>query len=64
MKIVRCDRCGRVIPRGETYAIIHVNCTDPLRGPMFKDDALGNDLCDECARELGEWLHEEQYPSN
>lgn len=61
MKVIRCDRCGKEIPRGGTAAILAVRFTDPLRGTMFKDDALGNDLCDECVRELGEWMHGKEH---
>ena len=56
MKLIRCDRCGKEIPRGETSWIIQANPTDPLGKPMFTEPT-GNDLCNDCGKELGEWLH-------
>lgn len=56
MKITRCDRCGKEIKQGETFWVIQAIPTDQLGKPMFAEPT-GNDLCNDCGKELGEWLH-------
>ena len=65
MTIKKCDRCGAIIPQGETFAeyithgIKRIFEHDTIPDDLIirnKDTLLDYDLCPDCKKSLKEWL--------
>lgn len=66
MECVICDRCGKklIVRNGREH--LHVTCYNSrgAHGVLkkilgYKEKYIDFDLCDDCTRELQEWLHVE-----
>lgn len=66
MRTVICDRCGKKLFTEAKYGSLSGHCYTPrgFDGNIFIKRLFGNrnidvdfDLCEDCAKELAQWLH-------
>ena len=66
MRTVICDRCGKKLFTEAKYGCLSGHCYAPrgFDGNIFIKRLFGNkcidvdfDLCEDCAKELAQWLH-------